>query len=49
MLHRHFPAAPSRRPTTRAVHRAVRPPGNPPVDEIALRRSLDALDRVIGR
>jgi hypothetical protein len=49
MLHRTFSSVPARRPTTRAVHRATHPRGNPPVDGAALRRSLAALERVVGR
>jgi hypothetical protein len=41
-------SAPSRRPTTRAVHLATRPRANPPLDDAALRRSLAALERVVG-
>ena len=48
MLQRKFPAVPAPRPTTRAVHRATRPPANPPLDDAALRRGLSALERVLG-
>jgi hypothetical protein len=48
MLYRTFTAAPPPRRTARPVHRATRPPANPPLDGAAMRRSVAALARVVG-
>jgi hypothetical protein len=48
VLHRTFTAVPAPRRTTRAVHQATRPPANPPLDGAAMRRSVAALERVVG-
>jgi hypothetical protein len=49
MLHRTFRSAPFPTRTSRAVHRATSPPANPPLDDAAVRHSVAALERVIGR
>jgi hypothetical protein len=35
-------------PARSDVHRAIRPPGNPPLDPAAVLRSVEALERVLG-
>jgi hypothetical protein len=49
MLHRSFTSVAARPRPARAVHRATRPPANPPLDGAAMRRSVAALERVLGR
>ena len=42
--------APSvRHQVRRAVQSSARPRGNPPLDVAAVQRSLEALDRIVGR